>query len=99
MTSPFRVAVVGLGNAGHTLHLPALAGMTDVHVVGACDIDAGRRERAATTWKVPVFDDFEDMLARANANVVIIGTPPDSHASYCLKSFAAGAHVICEKPF
>jgi len=99
MTSPFRVAVVGLGNAGHTLHLPALAAMTDVQVVGACDIDAGRRERAATTWKVPVFDDFEDMLARANANVVIIGTPPDSHASYCLKSFAAGAHVICEKPF
>src|SRR5215207_612942 len=99
MTSPFRVAVVGLGNAGHTLHLPALAGMTDVQVVGACDIDAGRRERAATTWKVPVYDDFDDMLARVNANVVIIGTPPDSHASYCLKSFAAGAHVICEKPF
>ena len=48
---------------------------------------------------LPVFDDFEDMLTRANANVVIIGTPPDSHASYCLKSFAAGAHVICEKPF
>src|SRR5262245_21894864 len=37
--------------------------------------------------------------ARANANVVVIGTPPDSHASYCLKAFGAGAHVICEKPF
>jgi predicted dehydrogenase len=46
-----------------------------------------------------VYDDFDDMLARANADVVIIGTPPDSHASYCLKSFAAGAHVLCEKPF
>lgn len=99
MTSPFRVAVVGLGNAGHTLHLPALAGMSGVQVVGACDIDAGRRERAATTWKVPVFEDFDDMLARANANVIVVGTPPDSHASYCMKSFAAGAHVICEKPF
>jgi predicted dehydrogenase len=99
MTSQFRVAVVGLGNAGHTLHLPALAGMSGVQVVGACDIDAGRRERAATTWKVPVFEDFDDMLARANADVVVVGTPPDSHASYCMKSFAAGAHVICEKPF
>jgi predicted dehydrogenase len=48
---------------------------------------------------VPVYDDFDSMLARANANVVVIGTPPDSHASYCLKSFAAGADVICEKPF
>ena len=99
MTNSVRVAVVGLGNAGHTLHLPALAGMTGVDVVGACDLDASRRERAATTWKVPVFEDFDDMLSRANADVVIIGTPPDSHASYCMKSFAAGAHVICEKPF
>ena len=99
MTPPFRVAVVGLGNAGHTLHLPALAGMSSVQVVGACDIDADRRDRAAKTWSVPVFDDFDTMLGRANADVVIIGTPPDSHASYCLKSFASGAHVICEKPF
>jgi len=73
--------------------------MSGVQVVGACDIDQGRRDRAATTWKVPVFADFDDMLARASADVVIIGTPPDSHASYCMKSFAAGAHVICEKPF
>ena len=27
------------------------------------------------------------------------GTPPNSHADYCLRAFAAGAHVICEKPF
>ena len=99
MTPSFRVAVVGLGNAGHTLHLPALAGMSNVQVVGACDIDAGRRDRAAKTWKVPVYDDFDTMLARANPDIAIIGTPPDSHAGYCLKSFAAGAHVICEKPF
>src|SRR5689334_16781219 len=39
MTSPFRVAVVGLGNAGQTLHLPAFAGMSDVTVVGGCDLD------------------------------------------------------------
>ena len=99
MSSAVRVAVVGLGNAGHTLHLPALAGMSNVEVVGACDIDVARRDRAAAAWKVPVYDDFDAMLGRANANVVVIGTPPDSHASYCLKSFAAGAHVICEKPF
>jgi len=99
MTDPFRVAVVGLGNAGHTLHLPALAGIPSVRVVGACDVDASRRERAAATWKVPVYEDFDAMLARGDVDVVVIGTPPDSHASYCLKSFAAGAHVICEKPF
>jgi len=99
MNAPVRVAVVGLGNAGHTLHLPALAGIANARVVGACDIDPARRERAATTWNVPVFEDFDAMLARGDVDVVVIGTPPDSHAGYCLKSFAAGAHVICEKPF
>src|SRR5215207_1245127 len=98
-TSHFRVAVIGLGNAGHTLHLPALAGMPSVTVVGAVDPDASRRERAATAWKVPVFADFDEMLGEAKPNVVVIGTPPDSHFDYCLRSFAAGAHVICEKPF
>ena len=45
-SSHFRVAVIGLGNAGHTLHLPALAGMTSATVVGAVDPDPSRRERA-----------------------------------------------------
>ncbi|HEY7897468.1 MAG TPA: Gfo/Idh/MocA family oxidoreductase [Gemmatimonadaceae bacterium] len=98
--SRFRVAVIGLGNAGHTLHLPALAGLTElVEIVGACDIDAGRRDRAAQTWHVPVFSDFDTMLTAAHPDVVVVGTPPDSHASYCISSLRAGAHVICEKPY
>src|SRR5207253_990676 len=48
---------------------------------------------------IPVFSDFDSMLAQAQPDVVIIGTPPDSHAEYCYRSLGAGAHVICEKPF
>lgn len=94
-----RVALVGLGNAGHTLHLPALSRMSDVEVVGACDLDDQRRQRAKETWKVPVFDGYEAMLDDTDPELVIIGTPPDSHFDYCLKALSAGAHVICEKPF
>lgn len=94
-----RVAVVGLGNAGTTLHLPALAGLPGVTAVGAMDLDAGRRSAAHTRFGVPVFDDFDLLLSESRPDVVMIGTPPDSHADYCLRSFAAGAHVLCEKPF
>jgi len=94
-----RVAVIGLGNAGSTLHLPALAGLSGVEVVGATDLDATRRERAATQHGVPVFPDFDALLAGAKPDVVIVGTPPDSHAAYCVRALGAGAHVICEKPF
>ncbi|MBI1722479.1 MAG: Gfo/Idh/MocA family oxidoreductase [Gemmatimonadetes bacterium] len=94
-----KIALVGLGNAGYTLHLPALAGIPSATVVGACDLDAARRQRAQDQFKVPVFDDFEAMLERARPDVVVVGTPPDSHLDYCKKSLAKAAHVICEKPF
>lgn len=94
-----RVAVVGLGNAGTTLHLPALAGLSGVTAVGAMDLDVGRRSAAHAKFGVPVYDDFDLLLRETRPEVVMIGTPPGSHADYCLRSFAAGAHVLCEKPF
>lgn len=94
-----RIAVIGLGNAGSTLHLPALAGLSDVQVVGGMDLDAERRTAAAARFGISTFSDFDEMVRAAKPEVVIIGTPPGSHAEYCLRSFAAGAHVICEKPF
>jgi len=94
-----RIAVVGLGNAGSTLHLPALAGMPDIEVVGAVDTDERRRSRAAATFKVPVFADLDSMLTAAKPDVVLIATPPQSHADFCLRALEAGAHVLCEKPF
>jgi len=94
-----RIALVGLGNAGFDIHLPALSGMPSLTVVGACDLDGARRDRAAAKFRVPVFDDFDRMLAATTPDVVVIGTPPATHADYCLRAIAAGAHVICEKPF
>jgi predicted dehydrogenase len=94
-----RAAVVGLGNAGFTLHLPALAGLTGVHIVGAVDSDPARCRRAAARFGVPIFDHFDEMLTVAKPDVVVVGTPPGSHADYCLRTLGAGVHVICEKPF
>ncbi len=95
-----RVAVIGLGNAGFTLHLPALAGLPGHQVVGAVDVDPARRARAHERFNVPVFAEFDQLLAAgAEPDVVVVGTPPSSHADYCLRALTAGAHVICEKPF
>ena len=97
--SPFRVALVGLGNAANRLHLPALAGLPDAVLVGACDPDAVRRAAAEQQWQAATFADFDAMVEATRPNVVVVGTPPQYHADYCLRSFAAGADVICEKPF
>jgi predicted dehydrogenase len=94
-----RVALIGLGNAGYTLHLPALAALPHITITGACDPDAARRSRAQARFRIPVFCDFESMMEAVSADVVVVGTPPDSHARYCLEALRHGAHVICEKPF
>ena len=94
-----RVAVIGLGSAGTTLHLPALAGLPGVRTVGAMDLDAERREKAHAQFGMPVYGDFDEMFEKAKPDLIVIGTPPGTHASYCLRAFAVGAHVLCEKPF
>jgi predicted dehydrogenase len=97
--SSSRIAVIGLGEAGYEMHLPALAQMKNVSVVGACDIDEARRARAAAKFGVPVFADVESMLAAGRPDVVIIATPPDSHVDLCLRAIDVGLDLICEKPF
>jgi len=94
-----RVGVVGLGNAGLTLHLPALRGIAGVQTVGGADPDASRRERAQSTFGIATFPSLDALMAEARPDVVLIGTPPDSHRTLCLAALRAGAHVICEKPF
>ncbi|MGH2461318.1 MAG: Gfo/Idh/MocA family protein, partial [Chloroflexota bacterium] len=80
---PFRVALVGLGEAATHLHLPALAGLPEATIVGAADLDSGRRAAVAKGWNVPTFGDVDAMLAEARPEVVIVGTPPHRHADVC----------------
>lgn len=97
--TPLRVAVLGLGDAGFAMHLPALASIPQTVVVAACDHDPARRERAKAKWGVPVFAEASDGIEKAAPDIVIVATPPATHAELCLRSIDAGADVICEKPF
>lgn len=94
-----RVALVGLGEAGATLHLPALSRLASATVVGVCDRDDGRLAHAAARWHVPPFADVDRLLDHTGPDVVVVGTPPDTHAELCVRALSRGAHVICEKPF
>ncbi len=78
--------------------MPALASIPSADVVGACDLDSARRERAASRWKFPMFEDFDEMLRVAQPEAVVVATPPEHHVDACIRALAAGAHVVCEKP-
>ncbi len=81
------------------MHLPALSTIPNALVVGACDHSEERQQRAAAKWKVPVFADAADMITRTTPDLVIVATPPATHADLCISALEAGANVLCEKPF
>ena len=95
MTPP-RVAVVGLGYG--RAHLPAFQAQ-GCPVVAVCQRDEVAARAVAKRYGVDqVFARWEDMLERARPDIVVVATPPHLHRPIALAAFAAGAHVLCEKP-
>lgn len=94
-----RFALVGLGWAARAFHLPALATVPGARVVGGADIAKEQRESFTSDTGAPAYTTLEELVERQRPDVVVVGTPPDSHLELCLLALGAGAHVICEKPF
>lgn len=94
-----RIGFVGLGFAAEWLHLPSVRALPGAVVVGGVDTQPARREAWAAAGAGPVFEDIEALLAQGRPELVVVSTPPDSHAATCIAAMEAGAHVVCEKPF
>jgi predicted dehydrogenase len=94
-----RVAIVGAGAIVQVAHLPALARMRDVRVVGICDSDVSRAQAVASRFQIPaVYDDIEELLAETVPDAVAICTPNHLHEVHVRSALSGGAHVLCERP-
>lgn len=87
-----KIAIVGLGKAGRTIHVPALRKLPEVAIVGGYDIGSSRDN------SVPHFDSLDHMLTTTKPDILIIATPPSSHVDIARRGLLAGCHVFCEKP-
>lgn len=98
LTGSPTVAVVGLGYAASALHLPA-ARSIGARVVAGADPDLDRRRRWTEAGSGPAFADLDTLIDQVGPDIVVVATPPDSHAELCRAALLRGANVICEKPF
>jgi predicted dehydrogenase len=95
-----KIAIVGLGQAAHNTHIPALGSLKDrFKIVAACDPDAVVREKAkASLPAATIYSDLAELLSQETLAAVNICSPPDGHADDVRQALAAGLHVFCEKP-
>lgn len=94
-----RFGLVGLGWAARAFQVPALKQVPGAVLAGACDSSPEQRASFERETGVHTYEDIDSLLEAEAPDVVIVATPPDSHAALSLRALDAGAHVICEKPF
>ena len=97
---PFRLGVIGLGGMGHH-HAEAALDEQGVLLAAGCDVMPEKRETWGERFGVPedaLFESYEEMLDRAELDVVIVSTHATAHAGPTLAAARRGVHVFCEKP-
>ncbi len=95
--SRLRVAIVGCGAIAELGHLPAARQVDEVALVGVVDSDRARAEALAARFRVPRAAASLAEVADAT-DAVILATPPHVRPALAAEAFAAGLHVLCEKP-
>ena len=95
----YRAVLVGTGSIGEA-HVRAVeATQGRVTLDAAVDIDVQRVEAFAKQHHIPRhFTDYATMLAAVKPDIVLVATPPSSHADMCIAAMEAGAWAMCEKP-
>lgn len=102
---PLRIALIGTGFMGRAhSHAWRTAGAffdlpRTVETAVLVGRDAGRAQDLADRFGwAEVSTDWQDVVSRADIDVVDICTPGNLHAPIALAALAAGKHVLCEKP-
>jgi UDP-N-acetyl-2-amino-2-deoxyglucuronate dehydrogenase len=93
-----RFVIIGCAGGIVPTHLQALAHLPTAQIVGMSDIDAVRGAVRAAEVGCSFFTDHRALLADVCPDVAVICTPHPFHAPIALDCFAAGAHVLVEKP-
>lgn len=97
-----KIGVIGCGGIANQKHFPALTANKELcEIVAFCDIIRERAEKGAAEFGAPgakVYEDYRELLANPEVEVVHVCTPNVSHSEITIAAFEAGKHVYCEKP-
>ncbi|HEV2583615.1 MAG TPA: Gfo/Idh/MocA family oxidoreductase [Ktedonobacteraceae bacterium] len=94
-----RVAMLGYGAIGFE-HGTAISSVPGLEYALVCDRSEERLSAARHAFPaVQTCTDLEQVAANPDIDVVIVSTPPNTHAAISMQMLRAGKHVVSEKPF
>lgn len=106
-----RVGIAGCGSVSweHARRLSLLE-EGEARITALCDVDKGRAEKLGKYLSLfrnispepiasdSIFENYDDMLGKAELDAVVICTPHSLHYEQTMKALKQGLHVLVEKP-
>jgi scyllo-inositol 2-dehydrogenase (NADP+) len=91
-----KVAVIGFGLAGRVFHAPFVSAVPGLKLTS---IVQRKGDEAAKAYpQVAILRSFEEALA-SDAELIVVGTPNETHYALAKQALEAGKHVVVDKPF
>ena len=97
MSGDIGVAVIGFGLAGQVFHAPfvsAVPGLKLEAIVQRKGDEAGKAYPSAR-----ILRSVDEALKDAAVQLVVVGTPNETHFELAKQALLAGKHVVIDKPF
>ena len=95
---------LGVGLLGYALSVGKIHGLgaqvtPGLELKAACDLSPGHLKQAGQDFPdLKTYESADAFAADPGIDLVIIATPPNSHAKLAIEMMTAGKHVVCEKP-
>jgi hypothetical protein len=96
--SRINIGLIGAGKQGEH-HLGQVKHHKDARIAAVAEPYGKFRDKAVAAWGGPAncagFNDFREMLARADIDAVLIATPDHWHAIQCVQAATFSARSRC----
>lgn len=92
-----RFGIIGYGKVAN-LHARALQEASNCRLVSVCGRNKEKRKIFAKQWNIQNRENVAEMVKADRVQAVVITTPHPLHCKDALDAFAAGCHVLVEKP-
>ena len=92
-----RIGVAGLGGICRARHVPGFRKVPGVEIVAVANRTLKSSESAASELRIPhVAGSWQELVARDDVDLVLIGTWPNLHKAVTVAALDAGKHVFCQ---